>query len=110
MEHTIEKGIYGEGNVWRFYTVEEAEQHDKKSASWKHCVEHMKDCLGKFWLDKKDILYYYNNEPRYRKYKIIGLEDNEAYSDYYWILENEFGDRKYELTNSADFYKNIKWE
>lgn len=97
MEHTIEKGIYGERNVWRFYTVEEAEQHNTESASWKHCVERMKDCLGKTWTSIEG-----------REYKIIGLEDNEPYLDYYWILENESGDRRYELTNFADFYKNIK--
>lgn len=99
MEHTIEKGIYGEGDVWRFYTVEEAEQHNTESASWQHCVEQMKECLG------KTIVL-----TRSREYKIIGLEDNEPFSDYYWILENEFGDRKYELAGYADFYKNIKWE
>lgn len=107
MEHIIEKGIYGEGNIWRFYTVEEAEQHDTKSEIWKHNIGRMKEYLGKFWLDKNDILYYYNNEPRYRKYKIIGLEDNEPYCDYYWILEDETGKRKYELANYGDFYKNI---
>ena len=98
MEHTTEKGVYGEGNVWRFYTVEEAKQHNPNSASWQHCVEQMKDCLGKTWIDDT------------REYKIIGLEDNEPYCDYYWILENEAGDRKYELTNYVFFYKNIKWE
>ena len=98
MEHTIEKGIYGEGDVWRFYTVEEAEQHNTKSASWKYTVEQMKDCLGKIWTNKGC------------EYKIIGLEDNEPYSDYYWILENETGDRIYELAGYAEFYKNIKWE
>lgn len=99
MEHTIKKGIYGEGNVWRFYTIEEAEQHNTESASWKHCVERMKDCLGKTWISIEGS-----------EYKIIGLEDNKPYLDYYWILENESGDRRYELTNFADFYKNIKWE
>ena len=99
MEHTIENGVYGKGNVWRFYTVEEAEQHNPKSANWQHCVERMKDCLGKTW-----------SAIEGREYKIIGLEDNEPYLDYYWILENESGDRRYELTNYVDFYKNIKWE
>jgi hypothetical protein len=96
MEHTIEKGIYGKGDVWRFYTVEEAEQHNTKSESWKYIVEQMKDCLGKTWTG------------RGYEYRIIGLEDNEPYLDYYWILENESGDRIYELANFADFYKNIK--
>lgn len=99
MEHTTEKGVYGKGNVWRFYTIEEAERHNPKSASWQHCVERMKECLG-----KTVVL------PGNREYKIIGIEDNEPYMDYYWILENEFGDRKYELAGYADFYKNIKWE
>ena len=98
MEHTIERGIYGEGDVWRFYTVEEAERHNTKSASWKYTVEQMKNCLGKTWINKGC------------EYKIIGLEDNEPYLDYYWILENESGNRIYELANFADFYKNIKWE
>lgn len=100
MEHTIQKGIYGvEGDVWRFYTVEEAEQHNPKSASWQHYVERMKECLG-----KTVVL------PGNREYEIIGLEDNEPYCDYYWILKNKFDNRAYELAGYADFYKNIKWE
>ena len=108
MEHTIENGIYGEGDVWRFYTVEEAEQHTKKSDAWSYIIEQMKKYLGKTWLDKKDIIYYYNNDPRYREYKIVGVEDNESFCDYYWILEGQGGKTKYELINYADFYKNIK--
>ena len=110
MEHTIQKGIYGEGNVWQFYDIEEAEQHKDNSSSWKYVVERMKQCLGKIWLDKKDILYFYDDIPIYREYKIIGVEDNEPFCDYYWILEDQNNprSRKYELVNSADFYKQIK--
>lgn len=98
MEHIIENGIYGKGDVWRFYTIEEAEQHDKKSAVWNHIISRMKDCLGKTWIGKDC------------EYKIIGIEDNAPYLDYYWILENESGKRRYELANFPDFYKNIKRE
>ena len=110
MEHTIQNGIYGEGNVWQFYDVEEAEQHKGNSSSWKYVVERMKHCLGKIWLDKKDILYFYEDTPIYREYKIIGVEDNDPFCDYYWILEDQCHQRsrKYELVNSADFYKQIK--
>ena len=110
MEHTIQNGIYGEGDIWQFYDIEEAEQHKGNSSSWKYVVEQMKQCLGKIWLDKKDILYFYDDTPIYREYKIIGVEDNEPFCDYYWILEDQRHprSRKYELVNSADFYKQIK--
>lgn len=104
MEHVKAKGIYGEGDVWRFYTVEEAEKHDSKSAAWNHLVGRMKECLGKTWINRDRLT------TKERAYKIIGLEDNEPYLDYYWILENESGERIYELANFANFYKNIKWE
>lgn len=106
MDHTIEKGIYGEGEVWRFYTVEEAEQH-KSTSSWQYVIEQMKKYLGKTWVSNKEVMYYFNNEPRYMEYKIIGVEDNEPYADYYWILQHGHI-TKYELINSADFYNNIK--
>ena len=97
-QHTIEDGIYGRGNVWRFYTIEDAEQHDKESRSWKLVLEYMRQYLGKDWVDKKSG----------DKYKIIGIEDNEPYCDYYWILEDESHKIRYELANSADFYQDIK--
>ena len=94
MEHPIQKGIYSKGNVWRFYTVEDAERHKPKSASWQHCVERMKDCLGKTMV-----------LPGNREYKIIGIEDNEPYMDYYWILANNFDNRVYERLVPLSFTK-----
>ena len=108
MQHTIENGIYGKGNIWRFYTVDEAEKHDKESESWKYVIDRLKKYLGKTWVDRKTVRFLIEGEPVYKEYKIIGVEDNEPYCDYYWILEDETHAIRYELINSVDFYKNIK--
>jgi hypothetical protein len=108
MQHTIGNGIYGKGNIWRFYTVEEAEKHDEESESWKYVIDHLKKYLGKTWVDRKTVLYKIYGKPVCKEYKIIGVEDNEPYCDYYWILEDETHAIRYELVNSADFYKSIK--
>lgn len=108
MEHTIENGIYGSGNVWRFYNVEDAERHDKESECWKNVVEDLKKYLGKTWVDKKTICYMVKGTPVCKEYKIVGIEDNEPFCDYYWILEDESHSIRYELYNSIDFYQNIK--
>lgn len=108
MEHVRENGIYGEGDIWRFYTVEEAEKHEKQCVNWPRILEDFKKIIGKTWLDKKDIRYLVNSVPVYRKYIIIGIEDNEAWADYYWILEDPLTKkRKFELVNDAGFYKDI---
>lgn len=109
MEHVREPGIYGEDDVWRFYTIEEAEQHQNQCSNWPSILEDFKKYLGKTWLDKKDIRYLVNSEPVYREYTLIGIEDNHAWMDYYWILEDPLTKkRKWELVNNASFYKNFK--
>jgi hypothetical protein len=110
MQHTIENGIYGKGNIWKFYTVEDAEQHNKESESWKYVIEHLKKYLGKTWVDRKTVRFLIEGESVCKEYKIVGVEDNEPYYDYYWILEDDNHNVRYELVNSADFYKCIKDE
>lgn len=109
MEHIQKEGIYGKGDVWRFYTVEEAEKHEKQCVNWQSIVEDFKKIKGKTWLDKQDIRYLLNSEPVYREYTIIGIEDNEPWADYYWILEDSLTKkRKFKLVNYSEFYKDIK--
>ena len=100
MEHIIGDGVYGKGCIWRFYSVEDAEMHDRESDSWRRAVDEMRLCLGKVWVDK--------NDPERKEWVIAGLEDNEPFCDYYWILEDEDHTVRYELVNSAGFYENIK--
>lgn len=108
MEHTIEKGIYGvDGDVWRFYSVEEAEKHKSKCKNWPSVLEDLKKYIGHKWFDKSEIRYKIDDKPVYKSYKIIGIEDNRAYCDYYWILEDEKKNKKFVLTNLKEFYENI---
>lgn len=108
MEKLTEEGIYGKGDVYRFYSVEEALEHKTNCSNWPKIVEEMRKYLGKIWEDHDDIRYLVNSVPVYREYTIIGMEDNEPWADYYWILEDKNKKRKYELANDSDFYKNIK--
>lgn len=108
MEHIRQKGIFGrEGDVWRFYMVEEAEAHKSDEGNWGHILENFRKYIGKKWVDKRNVLYELNGTPVYKEYKLIGVEDNNAFLDYYWILEDENGNRRYELTLSREFYENI---
>lgn len=98
MESLIEKGFYGEqGYVYRFYTIEEMLTHNTKCGNWPFILQQAEKYLGCIWVDRNGVVY-----------KIIGVEDNNAWLDYYWILEDCNGDRKYMLVNDPDFEKNIK--
>jgi len=108
MEHFIESRLYPNADVWRFYSIEEAEKHESSCPNWKYVLEDFKKIFGKIWEDKKDIRYFYNDVPVYHEYRVIGLEDNNAWADYYWILEDKNGLRRYELANMSEFYEGIK--
>ena len=47
MQHTIENGIYGEGDIWKFYSISEAEAHENSCPNWQHILERFKEIYGK---------------------------------------------------------------
>lgn len=108
MQHTIENGIYGEGDIWKFYSISEAEEHENSCPNWPHILERFKEIYGKVWEDRRNLRYRLNGVPVYEEYTIVGVEDNDAWADYYWILKGRDGKLRYELTNNSDFYNWIK--
>lgn len=112
-EHKLEYGLYDIlSDTWKFYSIKDAEEHTNEVSdcdlkNWNHTLNDFKNIFGKYWLDKKDVLYLLEGKPIYHKYKIIGVEDSNSWADYYWILEDANGKRKYELANCRDFYENI---
>ena len=97
-EHLIQSGIYRDKDVWRFYSVDEIIKHQSEAEVPNYVIEDFKKFIGKTWVG------------RGKEYKIIGFEDNNAYCDYYWILEDESHNRIYELWSSEEFYKTIKMD
>ena len=97
-EHLIQSGIYRDKDVWRFYSVDEIIKHQSEAEIPNYVIEDFKKFIGKTWVGKG------------KEYKIIGFEDNNAYCDYYWILEDKSHNRIYELWGSEEFYKTIKMD
>lgn len=111
MKHYKTKGLYDfESDVWDFYSIEEISSHTNDSPNWKSCVKDAKQILGKK-CHKNEIRYLVEGKPIYKLYTIVGLEDNKAWGDYYWIIRpiGETSDKydSCELCNNIEFYKNI---
>ena len=49
--------------------------------------------VGKVWEDKGSIRYMLNGNPVYRKYRIIGMEEDDSNLERYWIMRNIDDDR-----------------
>lgn len=92
-------------SVFQFYTVEEAEDHLKykpKDSIFKFLIRIFKYILGKDFEIPPHSTYNPTSEPI--TYKLIGLEDNEDYQDYCWIVQDDKKNTYYILTNDARFY------
>ena len=105
MNIKIEDGIYGKGYVYSLYSLEDFEiyenylktidsnyinKYNPNFYSFKEDFEKYKD---KLWSDGNKL------------YTIIGIEDDDAMSDWYWICENndDSKDIKYILANDKEF-------
>lgn len=108
------KGIYGEGTVYVMEKPEDFDEYEKILG--KECIktynsnfysfrDEFKEKIGTWWEDPKQFKYMYNGEPVYVRYKIIGLEDNKPWADWFWIVQNEDDPRdiRYINCNDPDF-------
>ena len=96
-------GIYGEGDVHRAYSAGEASMDKDFCRNWPNVADDMRRMLGMKWVDLDDA----DGLDACKEWTIIGVEDNEAFADYYWILEDGEGNRRYELANCPDFRNGI---
>lgn len=112
MKHYRTVGIHNvESDVWDFYSLKEMYEHKTSCDNWKHCLRDAKKYLGHRW-HGDEVRYFFNGQPVYKNiYNIVGFEDNNAWSDYYWILRplgaTDDSQDKFELWNSNDFYNNV---
>ena len=111
-----EKGIYGEDDVYELKTLEDFDEYErilkeKNPDNFLKChpgfykiKEEFKEYLRCRWEDKENLRYTLNGIPIYKTYIVVGIEDNYAMADWYWILRNEddLEDIKYILANSHD--------
>lgn len=109
MNIKIEDGIYGKGYVYSLYSLEDFEIYEnylktidsnyinKYNPNFYSFKEDFKKYLYKFFAYKDEL------------YKVIGIEDDDAMSDWYWIIENvnNSKDIKYVLANDSEFEKGL---
>lgn len=105
MEVYKEKGIYDmEGDVYVLKTLEDWDEYEKicrekdpdflkTNPNFFQFKEDFKKYIGKIWQDKTKIRYLFNGVPVYVEYKVIALEDNNPWLDWYWIMQNVDDDR-----------------
>ena len=121
MEIYRQNGIYGEGDVYVLKTMEDWDDYEKVcreedpdflkwNPNFFAFKEEFREFIGKIWQDKDQLRYTYNGEPVYVEYRVIAIEDNKPWMDWYWIVQNVDDDRdiKYILGNSWDLKNGIK--
>ena len=121
MRTYIDNGIYYKGTVYVLEKLEDWDEYEKICAeensdfqkynpNFYAFKEEFKQFIGKIWEDKTQVKYAYNGEPICEQYKVIGLEDNAPWGDWYWIIQNvTYGkDIKYILANSPTLKDGIK--
>lgn len=102
-----DKGIYGEGNVYVIENLDDFNEYEKflgdecirdSNPNFYAFKNDFEKCIGKIWTNK-------NSE-----YKVIAIEDNGPWMDWYWVVQNVDDDRdiKYLLANDNDFQNNLK--
>lgn len=116
-----ETGVYGEGDVYVLETLEDWDDYEKIckeqdtgfinwNPNFYAFKKEFESYIGKIWEDKNQLRYTYNGNPVYVEYKVIGIEDNYAQMDWYWVVKNtkDENDIKYILANSWDLFNGLK--
>ena len=104
-----QKGVYGEGDVYTIYSLEDWDEYEKI------CKEKNPEFIKynpNFYYFKEDFIKYIGKIWQYENegYKVIGIEDNEPMVDWYWILQNvdDPEDIRYVLANSHELQDGLK--
>ena len=116
-----QKGIYGEGDVYTIYSLEDWDAYEKickekdpeflkYNPNFYSFKEDFIKYVGKIWQDKNQLKHTLNGVPLYVEYKVIGIEDNNPMMDWYWVLENvdDPKNTKHLLANSYDLQDGLK--
>ena len=108
----IEKqhGVYGEGDVYTIYSLEEWDEYEnllktnstdflKFNPNFYSFKEDFIKYIGKIWQDEK-----------HEEYKVIAIQDDNSMADWYWVLQNvnDENNVKYLLANSYDLQEGLK--
>lgn len=111
MEKYKGSGIYGEGDVyvlrslddWNEYEKLQKERTNDNILKWYpgfyQIKESFKKYIGKTWKDKDNSSLY----------KVVAIEDNTPWSDWYWVVQNIDDERdvKHILANSPELREGI---
>lgn len=122
MEIYKENGIYGEGDVYVLKSLEDFDEYEKLLESEEEGYikkynpnfyafkEEFIQYIGKIWKDKNKRIYTLNGVPKYKEYKVIAIEDNLSWADWYWLLQNTQNEKdiKYLLANGSDLKDGLK--
>lgn len=97
MKKYRDTGPYGEGDIYVLESLEDFDEYLKIDPNtslsptgwWNVCKNGFAKYGGKYIDDKSQLRYMFNGKGIYVRYKVIGLEVNDPWSDVYWVLENE---------------------
>lgn len=107
----IEKqhGVYGEGDVYTLYTINDWDEYEnllksnnqdflKFNPNFYSFKEDFIKYIGKIWQDENE------------EYKVIAIQDDNSMADWYWVLQNVNKSDKiiYLLANSYDLQEGLK--
>lgn len=87
-------GIWEDADVYQFFNIEEAKQHKTLDKNYSNILVLFEKLLNKTWIDENH-------------WTIFGLEDNQAWDEYSWLIRDEKGNIKSILIDNFNFYKHI---
>ena len=90
-------GPYGEGDIYVLESLEDFDEYLKINPNtslsptgwWNVCKNAFAKYGGQYIDDNAQLRYMLNGKGVYVRYKLLGLEVNDPWSDVYWVLENE---------------------
>ena len=104
--YTLKSLFDGEDDtVYVFETLEDWDEYEKYlndldpdyikkyNPNFYQFKEDFKKYIGKIWQDRSQIRYLFNGVPVYAEYRIIALEDNNPFLDWYWVVQNVNDDK-----------------
>lgn len=95
------KGIYCEGTIYVMERPEDFDEYEKilgkerietYNPNFYSFRDEFREKIGTYWEDPKQHV----------RYKIIALEDNNPWADWYWIVQNEDDPRDVRFINCND--------
>lgn len=106
-------GVYGEGNVYTLYSLEDWDEYENLLKSNSTDFYFFLKFNPNFYSFKEDFIKYIGKiwqDEKHEEYKVIAIQDDNSMADWYWVLQNvnDENNIKYLLANSYDLQEGLK--